>query len=173
MPIRADLRHFYGPDWKHITRPLILQRAGGQVTGPDETTGRYTYHGGARCELCGKPDRKTVETISLKSPKSGPADWYMLCWRETGSSWWFWSNGERSNSPIGDLFKQTPQWRKEGRARVSQVVITVAHLNHTPGDDRPENLKALCGFCHLLFDSDHHHETRSARKDGARPLLTP
>lgn len=174
MPIRPELRHFYGREWKHITRPLILARAGGNVTGPDEA-GRYIYHGGARCEFCGKPDRATVETISFKAKdawnKSGVM-WYGICWREVGSPWWFWSNGQPSATAIGEHYKNTPQWRKEGRARVSEVVITVAHLNHTPGDDRPENLKALCAFCHLLFDVDEHHRTRGTRKDAARPLLT-
>lgn len=46
-----------------------------------------------------------------------------------------------------------------------------AHLNHTPGDDRLENLAWLCRRCHLKFDAGHHRDSRSARKDRARPLL--
>lgn len=52
-----------------------------------------------------------------------------------------------------------------------QVVCTVAHLNHVAGDDREENLAFLCQWCHLHYDAAHHHETRGARKDAARPLL--
>ncbi len=51
------------------------------------------------------------------------------------------------------------------------IVLTVAHLNHVAGDDRDENLLALCQWCHLNYDKLHHKETRSARKDAARPLL--
>jgi hypothetical protein len=51
------------------------------------------------------------------------------------------------------------------------IVLTVAHLNHVAGDDRDENLKALCQWCHLNYDRQHHAETRSIRKDAARPLL--
>ncbi|MGH9665551.1 MAG: hypothetical protein ACRD9L_14090 [Bryobacteraceae bacterium] len=58
-----------------------------------------------------------------------------------------------------------------GSARLTRIVLTIAHLNHTPGDDREENLKALCQWCHLNYDKLHHHETRAARKDRARPLL--
>lgn len=46
-----------------------------------------------------------------------------------------------------------------------------AHLNHVSGDDRDENLKALCQWCHLQYDKLQHHETRATRKDSARPLL--
>jgi len=45
-----------------------------------------------------------------------------------------------------------------------RVILTVAHLNHTPADCRPENLKAMCQRCHLRYDSDHHLETRRNRE---------
>jgi hypothetical protein len=34
----------------------------------------------------------------------------------------------------------------------SKVVLTIAHLNHTPEDCRPSNLKAWCQRCHLNYD---------------------
>lgn len=42
----------------------------------------------------------------------------------------------------------------------SRVVLTVAHLNHTPEDVTPNNLRALCQKCHLGYDKDHHQRTR-------------
>lgn len=33
-----------------------------------------------------------------------------------------------------------------------KVVLSAAHLNHTPGDNRATNLKALCQRCHLNHD---------------------
>ena len=33
-----------------------------------------------------------------------------------------------------------------------KVVLSAAHLNHTPGDNRATNLKALCQRCHLQHD---------------------
>ncbi len=57
----------------------------------------------------------------------------------------------------------------------SKVILTVAHLNHTPGDDREENLAVLCQRCHLMLDRDQHIEnarlTRQKNKDAVRPLL--
>ena len=33
-----------------------------------------------------------------------------------------------------------------------RIVLTVAHLNQNPADNRPENLKCLCQRCHLNHD---------------------
>lgn len=57
------------------------------------------------------------------------------------------------------------------KARIVRIVLTIAHLNHVAGDDRDENLKALCQWCHLHYDAEHHAETRKTRKDKGRPLL--
>ena len=46
----------------------------------------------------------------------------------------------------------------------STVVLTTAHLNHTPEDCRPENLRAMCQGCHLHYDRDHHAATRHATR---------
>jgi hypothetical protein len=44
------------------------------------------------------------------------------------------------------------------------VILTVAHLNHTPADCRDENLKAMCQRCHLRYDTQHHINSRRARR---------
>ena len=36
-----------------------------------------------------------------------------------------------------------------------RFTLTVAHLNHRPGDCRRENLKALCSSCHCRYDSKY------------------
>ncbi|MFJ2745881.1 hypothetical protein ACIO3O_40195 [Streptomyces sp. NPDC087440] len=43
----------------------------------------------------------------------------------------------------------------------SQVLLTTAHLNHTPEDVREEVLLAACQRCHLRIDHGHHKVTRS------------
>jgi hypothetical protein len=40
------------------------------------------------------------------------------------------------------------------------VVLTVAHLDHTPEHCHPDNLRAMCQGCHLHYDRDHHAATR-------------
>ena len=42
----------------------------------------------------------------------------------------------------------------------SVVILTVAHLNHKPEDNRDENLRAMCQACHLSYDRRHHAQTR-------------
>lgn len=44
----------------------------------------------------------------------------------------------------------------------SMVVLTCAHLNHDPTDNRDENLRGWCQGCHL--HRDHHAETRAVTR---------
>lgn len=49
--------------------------------------------------------------------------------------------------------------------RMTDIVLTIAHLDHQPENCAPENLKALCQRCHLRYDSQHNAETsRSTRR---------
>ena len=43
----------------------------------------------------------------------------------------------------------------------SQVVLTIAHLDHTPENSDEDNLRAMCQRCHLAYDRDHHRQTRA------------
>jgi hypothetical protein len=51
--------------------------------------------------------------------------------------------------------------------RLLRIVLTVAHLDHTPENCEPENLRAWCQRHHLRHDLDHHissaYMTRHAR----------
>lgn len=40
------------------------------------------------------------------------------------------------------------------------IVLTIAHLDHTPENCNPENLRALCQRCHNQYDAQHRAETR-------------
>lgn len=49
----------------------------------------------------------------------------------------------------------------------STVVLTTAHLDHTPENCGPENLKAMCQGCHLHYDREHHAQTAyRTRREG-------
>lgn len=41
----------------------------------------------------------------------------------------------------------------------SKVILTVAHLDHTPENCDPANLRAMCQRCHLRYDTAHHAQT--------------
>lgn len=142
MPIRPELRKFYsGPTWRE-TRRSILERAGGRF----DDNGKYL--GGAKCERCKVNDRDLVNRIG--------GFWWdpvLICWR----------------SPSGDSY-DGPDFDRS-RIRTVAIVLTLSHSNHTSGDDRDDNLLALCQWCHLNYDKLHHRETRCKRKDSTRPLL--
>lgn len=56
----------------------------------------------------------------------------------------------------------------------SHVVLTVAHLDHTPENVADDNLKALCQRCHLTYDAKHHAVNAAAtrrRKAGILDLF--
>lgn len=60
---------------------------------------------------------------------------------------------------------------RNGRPSVvtgSRVVLTVAHLDHTPENCDPNNLRAMCQGCHLRYDREHHAETRAATERAKR-----
>lgn len=42
----------------------------------------------------------------------------------------------------------------------SRVVLTVAHLDHTPENCDEANLRAMCQRCHLAYDLDQHLANR-------------
>lgn len=55
----------------------------------------------------------------------------------------------------------------------SRVVLTTAHLDHTPENCDPGNLRAFCQGCHLHYDRDQHAATRAAtlaQERGMDPL---
>ena len=130
MPIRPDLRHFYGREWKRVIRPRILAR--------DRN----------RCKRCKAPNGIVV-------------------WRAKEGRWRFTECGASWHRANGNKTTFEPMDSHQVR-----IVLTIAHLNHNPSDNRDENLAALCQWCHLAHDKDHHAETRATRKDQARPLLS-
>lgn len=89
---------------------------------------------------------------------------------------------ENCNAPHGEVIIRYPgevtNWRfiqstmydptddPIGRGRPVKIVLTTAHLNHDPQDNRDENLRALCQRCHLRHDAEHHamNAARSRRK---------
>jgi 5-methylcytosine-specific restriction endonuclease McrA len=48
----------------------------------------------------------------------------------------------------------------ESNVRWFVVVLTIAHLDHTPEHNDPANLQALCQRCHNRLDAAHRADTR-------------
>jgi 5-methylcytosine-specific restriction endonuclease McrA len=49
-------------------------------------------------------------------------------------------------------------WLLDGD-KIARIVLTVAHLDHTPEHNDPTNLRALCQRCHLAHDREQHRTT--------------
>lgn len=85
-----------------------------------------------RCQECGKP----------------------CC--PTGINFWKWaeclSDSEWADE-LPDEEESAFMEKWEERSIKARFTLTVAHLNHRPGDCRPKNLKALCSVCHLRYDN--------------------
>lgn len=46
----------------------------------------------------------------------------------------------------------------------SKVVLTTAHLDHTPEHVADHNLLACCQRCHLAYDLEHHRRNAAKRR---------
>lgn len=59
----------------------------------------------------------------------------------------------------------------------SKVVLTIAHLDHDPTNNEPNNLRAWCQRCHVTYDAAHHASTaartrkRHLERAGQLPLF--
>ena len=41
-----------------------------------------------------------------------------------------------------------------------RIILTIAHLDHTPENCAPDNLRALCQLCHNRYDMPHRQKNR-------------
>lgn len=66
--------------------------------------------------------------------------------------------------PPFDLAMHDEKWNVR-TVRIIEIVLTIAHLDHTPENCDESNLKALCQRCHLRYDRRHHAETRTGQRE--------
>ena len=97
-------------------------------------------------------------------------DRYGLDWREFSKSIRF-GRADGQCECEGECGRGTHEGRCPNRHFMpaygtrSRVVLTVAHLCHTP--ECREHVKAMCQGCHLHYDREHHAETRATTKAAA------
>ncbi len=72
--------------------------------------------------------------------------------------------------PRDERFTRKPPFilhSDQGPLKIIEIVLTIAHLDHTPENCAPENLRAWCQRCHLAYDHPHHLQTAYAtRREG-------
>ena len=65
----------------------------------------------------------------------------------------------------GTREKRCSAWNHKRHPRTgSKVVLTIAHLDHDPGNSDPANLRALCQQCHNRYDAEHRLANARARR---------
>ena len=80
-------------------------------------------------------------------------------------------NGAYRNNDTGEVTDdemQVEAWTLADGDWVTRIVLTIAHLDHTPEHCDDENLRAWCQRCHLAYDAKLHaqnsYETRRKKK---------
>ncbi len=109
-----------------------------------EVSRRVRERAGNKCEFCGVANyalggRRKADGAWMEAHPKGEKLLH-LEWPSPGELWWC---GDRERQGVALL-------------KIVRIVLTVAHLDHTPENCADENLKALCQRCHLIYDAKHH-----------------
>lgn len=77
--------------------------------------------------------------------------------------------------PVGGRFFQafdTPEAaHAHGLKGPIRIILTIAHLDHTPENCSPENLRAWCQQCHNRYDAPIRAKNRKEREANERQQL--
>lgn len=113
---------------------------------------RILERAGNCCESCGVGNH-------WHGYRDHEGKFHLTYWDETRCLVW----------PAAGTCETTPE-----NVKSFEIVLTIAHLDHTPENCADENLRAFCQRCHLSYDAKHHQETAyQTRRSGkaARELF--
>ena len=131
MPIKAENRALYPADWQAV-RLRILQRAG------------------YRCEHPGCMARQYSVGWWITDPNTQAWRW---------SPAWGQNDNPRTYQEARQMAAELDHDRSEEGPKPIVIVLTIAHLNHDPTDNRDDNLAAMCQRHHLAYDAEYHQIT--------------
>ena len=106
---------------------------------------------GNKCQNCAAPNGELI--------RRGVSQAGTPLWRPASAS--AYENGFHADHghEIPDTGEDTVGWGEP-----IKVVLTVAHLDHTPENCTDDNLRAWCQRCHLRYDAAlHRRNARSTR----------
>lgn len=88
----------------------------------------------------------------------------------------YWREGQwvrlpRTLRDAGVTKPQTIACADGSDLKVILVVLTIAHLDHTPENCADDNLRAWCQRHHLGYDAKHHAQSAYMRRREARNTL--
>ena len=120
------------------------------------------------------PDWEQI-SLSIKEHAGWQCEWCnvkhgAIGARDINGQWHDEDDIHQMNATAGyALFGQFPD--------MIQIILTVAHLDHNPANNAPDNLAALCQKCHLNYDQELHQanaaKTRRRRKIEAGQIPLP
>lgn len=101
-----------------------------------------------------------------------------------GNHAWGWRDREGKfhqvpKGPIRDAWPRDERYRRKppfdlasdiGVLRIIEIVLTIAHLDHTPENCAEDNLRAWCQRCHLNYDKAHHQQTAYATRQARKAI---
>lgn len=137
MPIKPENRDKYPDDWPEI-RKRILEREGHACKfcrAPNHT--KIVRLGGTGL-WAPAPLHAPVGLSAFAAEVANHADW-SECWRDERGEW------RAASTVVGLPARYQPF--------VTEVVLTVAHLDNDLVDHSDANLAALCQRCHLTHDA--------------------
>lgn len=97
-----------------------------------------------RCEFCG-----------VKNHAVGYRDW-------DGVFHYYEEKDKKDEEMYGVIYHSHPYIK---------IVLTIAHLDHTPENCDLSNLRALCQKCHNKYDAKHRAQTRRATRESKKLTL--
>jgi hypothetical protein len=142
VPIKPENKHRYPKNWDWITA-----RIHARAVGRCECTGECGKHpSGERC------DRYHLQEFRLPEDEAYMPDMFATYSDVYGKIHQEWSDEKDCWVQIRDPYSYV------------KIVLTVAHLDHTPENCDFSNLKAMCQRCHLAYDAQHHAQSRYETK---------
>lgn len=139
MPIKPENAKRYPTNWQDI-RAAVLERAG------------------HKCEKCGVENYalggRTKDGLWLPAMPIGEK-MLSLAWPKPGMISFC---GHR----VGEISGKMHYVGED--LRIVRIILTIAHLDHTPENCDLENLRAWCQRCHLAYDHEHHQRNAYATR---------
>lgn len=118
---------------------------------------RVRDEAGQRCEWCKVPNGVLIR----RGATSDGRHVWRLCSDSAYMDGFCAKTGETVPNTMED---------EVGYGPAVKIVLTVAHLDHTPENCAPENLKALCQKCHITYDAPRKAAERKAKNVSGRAI---
>jgi hypothetical protein len=147
VPIKPENKSLYPANWRQISLSVRLRAQ-------------------MRCEVCG------IQNYAV-GYRDGNGFFFRLCGSgpcDAAGEGMQWPSYEPITYSEAREFAAASNTEADGKDGEGNhyfvIVLTVAHLDHDPRNCALSNLKALCQYCHLRYDAEHHGQSayQSRRK---------